>query len=318
MKTVKGGGEEQHRKSAEEDEDVSLLDGEAFRALYPREYLARFVKEGVRPDGRELGAARSVEVVGGAASASDGSAMVRIGGTVVIAAVRLIVKQLEWNERDSEEGELIVGLDVPPLATGKSGRANVDSVAMSQRLADVINADVVDLTQLCIKKGCFVWVALLDVYCLDHSGSVFDAALVAAVAALRAVDIPSVRVSDDGRTCERIDGALSTAAEGMEAHTAGENDEAKGVILRPHTRLSLRRVPLSLTCGVFDGVFLADPTAEEEELIDSTITIAVDEKGHVLGISKPGGLFALNRENLRMLVEAAKMRHAEIVGLIPP
>ena len=66
-----------------------------------------------------------------------------------------------------------LGLDVPTLATGKSGRANVDSIAMSQQLADVLNADVVDRRELCIKRGSFVWIARLDVYCLDHSGSVF-------------------------------------------------------------------------------------------------------------------------------------------------
>jgi hypothetical protein len=36
-----------------------------------------------------------------------------------------------------------------------------------------------DLTQLCIKEGVFVWKVNLDIYCLDHDGCVLDAGLAA-------------------------------------------------------------------------------------------------------------------------------------------
>ena len=279
------------------------LDGEAFRELYPREYLARFLAEGVRPDGRAPGAARGVEVVRGASAGSDGSAMVRVGSTSVVAAVRLRVRTLQWNEGEEDEGDLVVGVDVPTLATGKFGRAaNVDSNLLAHRLAGVLNADVVDLRELCIRRGGFVWAAHLDVYCLEHDGSVFDAALLAAVAALRDLAIPAASVSRDGRACCRAADAAPAAP--------GEADDRLAV--HPHAALSLKRVPLSLTCGTFDGAFLADPTADEEAQLDAAATVAVDERGNVLGFFKPGGEFPLSAEAMRMLVGAASMRHAEI------
>lgn len=280
------------------------LDGEAFRELYPREYLARFLAEGVRPDGRAPGAARGVEVVRGASAGSDGSAMVRVGSTSVVAAVRLRLRTLLWNEGEEDEGDLVVGVDVPTLATGKFGRANVDSGLLAHRLAGVLNADVVDLRELCIRSGSFVWAAHLDVYCLEHDGSVFDAALLAAVAALRDLAIPAASVSRDGRTCCRAADADAAPA------APGEADDRLAV--HPHAALSLRRVPLSLTCGSFDGAFLADPTADEEAQLDAVATVAVDERGNVLGFFKPGGESPLSAEAMRMLVGAAGMRHAEI------
>ena len=313
-------------KPEAEAEEASLsacfnLDGDAFRELYPREYLARFLAEGVRPDGRAPGAARAVEVVRGASSSSDGSAMARIGSTTVIAAVRLQIRTLQWNEGEEEEGDLVVGVDVPTLATGKFGRANVDSSVISHRLAGVLNADVVDLRELCIQKGKFVWVAHLDVYCIDHSGSVFDAALLAAVAALRDLAIPAAAVSRDGRSCCRVAGTAGRIDGAMDSDTSRDvdmlreninNDDDDSHVVHPHGALSLKRVPLSLTCGTFDGGFLADPTADEEAQLDACVTVAVDDQGNVLGFFKPGGEFALNSETMQMFVGAASMRHAEI------
>ena len=42
---------------------------------------------------------------------------------------------------------------------------------MTRRVSDALrDADVLDLTQLCIKEGEYVWRVCVDVYCLDHDG----------------------------------------------------------------------------------------------------------------------------------------------------
>ena len=48
-------------------------------------------------------------------------------------------------------------------------------------------------------------------------------------------------------------------------------------------RLQLGCQPVSLTCGVYRGQLLIDPTAEEEPLLDATLTATLDEQGGVLG-----------------------------------
>lgn len=48
-------------------------------------------------------------------------------------------------------------------------------------------------------------------------------------------------------------------------------------------RLALSCLPVSLTCGLYRGRLLADPTAEEEPLLEAQATATLDESGAVLG-----------------------------------
>lgn len=78
---------------------------ETFRRLHPRAYLERFLAEGFRPDGREVGDWRDVSVnVGvystycvvalsmttlqGSISTADGSSLVRLGDTTIVCGVK--------------------------------------------------------------------------------------------------------------------------------------------------------------------------------------------------------------------------------------
>lgn len=51
---------------------------EAFQRLYPDEYYARFIAEGVRPDGRPLGRPRTVTIGLGSITTADASALVKV------------------------------------------------------------------------------------------------------------------------------------------------------------------------------------------------------------------------------------------------
>ena len=55
-----------------------------------------------------------------------------------------------------------------------------------------------------------VWVLYLDLYILDADGSLLDACLLAAAAALRDVRLPAVQLTEDGNV-ERTGGALGRA-----------------------------------------------------------------------------------------------------------
>ena len=63
-------------------------DASAFRTVQPLEYYLKFLTQGVRPDGRALLRARKATSRGGAVSSADGSCMVQLGKTVVIAGVQ--------------------------------------------------------------------------------------------------------------------------------------------------------------------------------------------------------------------------------------
>jgi hypothetical protein len=65
------------------------LEPDAFKKLYPDQYYARFVAEGLRPDGRPLARARPTTIALGAVSTADSSALVKIGSTTVMAGIKL-------------------------------------------------------------------------------------------------------------------------------------------------------------------------------------------------------------------------------------
>lgn len=54
------------------------MQSEAFKRLYPEEFYARFIAEGVRPDGRPLGRPRPVSVGLGSITTADASAHVKV------------------------------------------------------------------------------------------------------------------------------------------------------------------------------------------------------------------------------------------------
>ena len=67
------------------------MDASAFRALHPKEYVARFLSESVRPDGRTFTAVRRLTAAVGTIDTANGSALVRLGKTAVVAGVVALV-----------------------------------------------------------------------------------------------------------------------------------------------------------------------------------------------------------------------------------
>ena len=43
-------------------------------------------------------------------------------------------------------------------------------------------------------------------------------------------------------------------------------------------------MPIALTSGFFDDVIIADPVADEEPLLSTTVTTVLDESGRLLGV----------------------------------
>lgn len=71
------------------------MEVEAFQRLDPENFYRRFVKNGVRPDGRELRAVRPIAVDVGVLSQErvQASALVGLGSTKVLAGITLQVGQ---------------------------------------------------------------------------------------------------------------------------------------------------------------------------------------------------------------------------------
>jgi len=88
------------------------------------------------------------------------------------------------------------------------------------------------------------------------------------------VEIPLVSVGDDGRL-----------------FTVGGNDGKNKfeLVNREKRKLTLGDIPLSLTCALHKDSILADPTSEEELIIETYVTVVVDSSDRLVSLQKVGG-----------------------------
>ncbi|KAM5542397.1 hypothetical protein V8D89_003856 [Ganoderma adspersum] len=247
--------------SAGEQDALKAL---TFQRLHPKTYLERFLAENVRPDGREFDEWRDISVNVGSISTADGSALVRLGSTTVVCGVKAEIAEPELDK--PKEGFLVPNLDLPAICSPKfkPGPPTDEAQVLSDRLNDVlISSGVVSPGSLCIEPGKAAWVLYVDATCINYDGNAFDATLLAMVAALKNTLLPKARYDEDRQQtiCSRK-------------------------IREP---LALGRLPTSFSFGIFDGTHvLADPTSFEEPLLDTSVSVVVDDDGGLISVMQLG------------------------------
>ena len=278
------------------------LEAEAFRTIYPKQFFRRFLDGGVRPDGRETAAWRDASLGARVVANADGSCLSKLGNTSVLAGVKLevMVPDVELPDR----GKLVVHVNMAATCSSdtRPGKPSDKGQEVAADVVSAINAcDAVDLTQMCIVKGQAAWVAYLDLYCLEDDGSVFDASLLAAMGALQLTELPAVRLD-----------------KGMVSYAVDEDamDVDEGIFRTSRCRLKVDDVVLSGTVGFYQGHKLFDPTHEEEQLLESSATVALNEAGKVVFFRVPGGSIELDEEDMLACIEAARRRYRTLHGFL--
>ncbi|CAD5315882.1 unnamed protein product [Arabidopsis thaliana] len=281
-------------------QDLSTeMEVDAFRRIFPLRFFERHLSESLRPDGRQLGKARDTIVNLGLVSTADGSALAKIGSTTMLAAIRMEVMTPSTDSPD--EGcigcYLVVLFSIPAEA----------APVISKRLSDtILSSGMIDLKELCLVSGKAAWMGYLDIYCLDADGALFDAALLAAVAAFSNLQIPIVALNDNGRivavTGEKDqDNALITEKEAV-------NKEKR--------KLTLKNIPFSLTCILHKNYILADPTTEEESIMDTLVTVVLDSSDQMVSFYKSGGAALAYSSAIKSCVELARKRAKELKQIL--
>eukprot|EP00775_Hariotina_reticulata_P012502 gene12502-12637_t len=259
---------------------AATLQSDAFKRLYSEEYFQGHINEGFRPDGRVLGVCRPVTVGLDVVTSADGSAIVKVGASTVLAGVRLEV--MVPSSEAPADGQLVVSVEMTALSSPnyRPGRAPSITYVIQQRVTDIlIGCGVLKLSDLCIGEGQAVWVVYLDLYILNAAGSLLDAALLAAVAALQGTKLPAVHLTEEGN----VERDVQQAADGtFDSSSGGDGSSSRADA--SWVPLQLHDTPLCLTCGVYKDQLIADPDHEEEALMAATISVVLGTRKELLGL----------------------------------
>jgi exosome complex component RRP43 len=217
----------------------------------------------VRPDGREFLEFRATIINKDSITRAEGSALVKIGNTTVICGIK--AELAEPDNLDQNIGFLIPNIELSKLCSPKYRAigVSVDSQVMSQTLFNImVNSECLDPADLCIAKGKLVWVLYCDLVCLDDDGSVLDVAVLALSTALKSLKLPKVDYDVDTKVI-KVDDTIKSP-------------------------LKLKCLPVASTFILFEGNLLADPSADEENIADTTITVSTCD-GKINYLHQPGG-----------------------------
>jgi len=240
-----------------------------------RDYIADLAREGKRIDTRTMDQFREVSVEVGPIKSAQGSALVKVGKTQVVAGIK--VEHAEPFPDKPDNGMLVVNAELLPLAspTFEPGRPSENAIELA-RVVDrgIRESNAIDLDKLVIKSGEDVWAVFIDIYVLDHDGNLIDASALAAIAAL-----------------------LNAKPPEDEAWTLPE--------------FPIHKRPVAVTVAKINSKLMIDPCLDEEGVMDARITIATIEDGSICAVQK-GGIGCFSREELEQAYEMARAEGAEL------
>ncbi len=253
--------------------------------LIVKESYLNMLRKGVRPDNRDLKTPRLIEIKTGVVEKAEGSALVKLGDTQVMAGVKIDVGSPFKDTPD--QGVLMVHAEFVPLASplfepGPPDENAIELARVVDRSLREVNA--VDLQSLVIRRGEKVWTVWVDLYVLDHNGNLYDASMLAAMAALLDSRLPDYEELETGEIVVK--------------------KGVKGDPLKINTRV------VTVTVAKIGDYLVVDPSLEEEAISDVRLVIAFDEKGRIVGMQKTGA-GGLSFDEVDRAVEVA--REASVV-----
>lgn len=246
------------------------------------DYVTSLLSKGKRLDGRKLADYRKpIKVEYGVSKNAEGSARAIIGETEVIVGVKLDIGEPYTDTPD--EGTIIVSAELLPLSNPDFEMGPPDKYATE--LARVVDRGIreskcIDFKNLCIKKGEKVWLVFIDIYTINDAGNLFDAAALAALAALTQVKFPKVK-----------------------------NDKVSYGELTTK-KLVLEKEPITCTFTKIRDRILVDANTKEEEAMDARVSIAT-YKDKIHAIQK-GGAEGLTIDEITKIIDLAFDKSKEL------
>jgi len=243
--------------------------------------VRKLALKGLRLDRRNLLEYRDIRIKTGIIYNADGSALVDLGGTKVLAGVKF---ELGAPYPDTpDKGALLVDAEIlphssPAVEPGPPGEDAIELARVVDRAIRESNA--LDLGSLVIREGELVFLLFIDIRVLDHDGNLVDAASMAAAAALLDSKIP--RVEDDAIVRHEYTG-----------------------------RLKVNEIPLYTTFAKVGKIIMVDPSLEEEKAMDARLSVATVDDGHITALQK-GGNGSFTKGEISFMVEESIKKSREL------
>jgi len=221
-------------------------------ASIKRDFLEKLAKENKRADERKFDEFRDIEIEVGLISKAEGSAKVKIGNTQVIAGIKMDVGEPYPDTPNS--GVMTTAAELIPMASPnfEAGPPREDAIELA-RVVDrgIRESEIIDVEKLCISPEEKVWIVFIDIHVIDYDGNLFDAASLAALAALMTTTVPAKRFE------------------------VGEDHP-----------LPIKEPPISCTSIKFNDAIIMDPSLDEELIAEARLTVATDTEGNIRAMQK--------------------------------
>jgi exosome complex component RRP42 len=246
--------------------------------------LLQLLANGTRADGRGKLDYRPIQLVRNPLQNAEGSALCTIGKTQVICGVKIDLAT-PFPDRPSE-GVLSTGAEFTPLGSHlfEPGPPKVAAIELA-RVTDrsIRSANMIDLPSLAIPGCPKVKAVYVDLWIADHDGNLFDAATLAAVAALADCRMPKLEADKFIR---------------------GEYDG----------KLPIGALPVSCTFGTVGKNHLLDPTLDEEKGLDGQFVLATTPD-FVCAAQKTGWM-GYTQKDIMEFVDISFKKGAELRSLL--
>jgi exosome complex component RRP42 len=245
--------------------------------------IEQAIEKGKRLDGRGVGDYRELKIEQGVIEKAEGSARVLLGKTEVLVGVK-IETGTPFPDTPNN-GVLTVNAELVPLASPsfEPGPPDENSIELA-RIVDrgIRESKAIDTEKLCITPGKKVFVVFVDIYVLNHDGNLIDASALAAVSALLNTKMPNYEVKDE-----------------------------EVIIKQGYTQLPIKSKPITVTLGKINNKLIVDPWLEEEQVMDSRISIAFNDEGNICAMQK-GGSGYFTQQQILDGMKLAKQKAAEM------
>ncbi len=235
-----------------------------------KETIESLLERGARLDGRRLDQLRPIEITPGYVGKAEGSALVKLGNTMVLAGVKMDITQPFPDTPN--EAVLVVHAEFVPLASPvfEPGPPDENAIELA-RIVDRSLREIkaVALDKLVLEPGKAVWRIYVDIYVLNHDGNLLDASMLASMAALMTTRVPAV---------------------------TREGDAFRVVRGRYTSLLPINHRVVTATIAKIGNRLVVDPSFDEELVADARLGIAVADDGRIAGMQMMGMGYMTEKE----------------------